>query len=251
MSCPLSVLKYGRAYPRCLTGRQSPRGRPRSPAATTVSGKPDIVYCYRTLSPQESEPGIEDLSKACGDTLLETCVNGKDNGDINLLQEDQSSYNQSYTGLGCWPGRDWIMAELRKYFPYVYITATQPDYPDFELEWPVTGDTGRNARAVFVASRRSLNLPALLITCPTHQTKIEPVISAQESSSLGECHAELDSASWQPTDLNQFRVTSITDTRRPATPWRCIKTVARPKTGCIIETRLLDRSARWSTWSFL
>ncbi|MDA8087255.1 MAG: class I SAM-dependent methyltransferase, partial [Nitrospiraceae bacterium] len=113
-------------------------------------GKFDVVYCYGTLY-HLKDPALclKDLSNVCtGLMLLETCVNLSDNGSINLVGENRDNPNQSFEGLGCRPARDWIVAELKKYFPYVYVSVSQPDYMDFPLEWPVTLSPGvQNARS--------------------------------------------------------------------------------------------------------
>ena len=121
-------------------------------------GKFDVVFCYGTLY-HLSNPAlaIRDLASVCNNYfLLETCVWPDDNGQINAVAEPVEALDQSVEGLGCRPARDWVMAELKKYFPHVYVTVTQPGHPDFPLKWPVV-QTGRLSRSVFVASRHPLN----------------------------------------------------------------------------------------------
>ncbi len=134
------------------------------PASHDRFGQFDVVYCYGTLYHLSSpDLCIYDLSKICHSLfLLETCVNLQDNGKTNLVREDHRYPNQSFHGLGCRPSRDWIMTELRKHFAFVYLTVTQPGHPEFPLAWPAVLPVGiQNARAVFVASRQTLNLPTL------------------------------------------------------------------------------------------
>jgi SAM-dependent methyltransferase len=131
----------------------------------------DVVFCYGTLyhlpNPQLC---IQDLARVTQEFLLiETCVFGIDNGQVNPKAEDRSSPNQAFEGTGCRPARNWVRAELGKYFPYVYVTATQPDHPDFPLSWPAEPD-GKLRRTVFVASRERFQSPLLVEGLPEAQT---------------------------------------------------------------------------------
>ncbi len=127
-------------------------------------GEFDVVYCYGALY-HLPDPAlcIRDMAASCrGLFLIETCVHPTDNGQINLAREDRCNPNQSFNGDGCRPGRDWVITELSKYFPHVYITRTQPDHSDFPLKWPVILEPGvQNCRAIFVASRTRLKNPEL------------------------------------------------------------------------------------------
>jgi predicted O-methyltransferase YrrM len=138
-------------------------------------GKFDIVYCYGTLY-HLSNPSlcIEDLSKNCLKLfLIETCVNQIDNNSINLAEEDRNNPNQSFYGLGCRPSRDWVMYELHKYFPYVYLTIYQPYHADFPLQWPAKLKPGINTRSVFVASKKPLNLLTVTPTLINKQKRLK------------------------------------------------------------------------------
>jgi SAM-dependent methyltransferase len=140
----------------------------------------DIVYCYGTLY-HLGDPAlcIRELGRHCGDLfLLETCVNPVDNGEINLVKEDPTNPNQSVFGVGCRPGRDWMMKELRKHFPFVYVTVTQPNHPAFDLDWPASKPNNLNqlSRSVFVAARHELALPALSPSLLSRQTRLEQAL---------------------------------------------------------------------------
>jgi hypothetical protein len=135
----------------------------------TFLGKFDIVFCYGTLY-HLSNPSsaIEKMSRMCEKIfLLETCVDNADNGEINLTSELDLE-DQSFHGLGCRPGRDWIMAKLKLHFPYVYITASQPNNPDFPVNWPVFNPK-RSTRSIFIASRNKIDNPLLLENIPDKQ----------------------------------------------------------------------------------
>jgi SAM-dependent methyltransferase len=148
------------------------------PGSHDQLGEFDIVYCYGTLY-HLGDPAlcIRDLSRICRKIfLLESCVNSDDNGKINPVSEDDKNPNQSFHGAGCRPGRDWVMAELRKHFPFVYIATTQPDHPDFPVIWPAAPPPGfQNTRAVFVASRRPLDLPTVSLALLLQQRRLRPI----------------------------------------------------------------------------
>jgi len=97
---------------------------------------------------------------------------------VNIAAEDQKNPNQSFEGVGCRPGRDWVLSEFKKYFPYVYITTYQPDHPDFPLNWPAIVEPGKLTRSVFVASRSSLDLPTLSPKLLRKQDRLKPIISS-------------------------------------------------------------------------
>ena len=121
-----------------------------------------VVVCYGVLY-HLSDPAlcIADLARVNGGLfLLETCVSPIDNGQINLVDEDSRQSDQSLHSTGCRPARDWIMAELRKYYPHVYLTTKQPDHKLYPTRWPAASEQGI-VRAVFIASREELALPTL------------------------------------------------------------------------------------------
>ncbi|AZN38505.1 class I SAM-dependent methyltransferase [Paenibacillus albus] len=139
-------------------------------------GKFDIIYCYGTLY-HLSNPsiGIKELANLCNKYLLiETCVSPVDNGEINLEAENKDNPNQSIDGTGCRPGRDWVIEELGKYFPYIYLSVSQPNDPDFPIDWPVTNGV-KNARAIFVASREELSLQTLTPNLINNQSYLTPL----------------------------------------------------------------------------
>ena len=140
----------------------------------------DIVYCYGTLYHlNDPELCIRDLSENCKELfLLETCVNPEDNNKINNVTENQETKNQSFSGVGCRPARDWIMNELNKYYPFVYCSKSQPDYPEFPLVWPASSsNTITNYRSVFVASRHPLTHGTLSRNLLSIQNPLENLLT--------------------------------------------------------------------------
>jgi SAM-dependent methyltransferase len=135
-------------------------------------GSVDIVFCYGTLyHVYNPEVVIKDLARVTKDMLLiETCVFWMDNGQINPDTEDVRTINQAICATGCRPGRDWVFFSLKEYFPYVYVTATQPEHRDFAMSWPAPND-GNLKRSIFIASRNSISAPLLLDFLPEKQKK--------------------------------------------------------------------------------
>lgn len=148
------------------------------PGSHKKFGQSDIVYCYGTLY-HLGDPTlcVRELSENCRELfLLETCANSYDNNSVNCVPEESRWKNQSFDGAGCRPARDWIISELKKYYPYVYCTRYQPAHADFPLHWPADTALLTNTRAVFVASRIPLEKRSLISEIPRIQTKLEPVI---------------------------------------------------------------------------
>lgn len=143
-----------------------------TPGSHDKLGLFEVVVCYGTLYHLNNPLlALEDLSKICTKIfLLETCVHPTDNGQINPVSENCSEKDQAMHGIGCRPGRDWIFYHLKKLFPYVYATKTQPRHPDFPLEWPAVNSKG-NKRAVFIASRTPIFSDQLINYLPKKQTR--------------------------------------------------------------------------------
>jgi cyclopropane fatty-acyl-phospholipid synthase-like methyltransferase len=135
----------------------------------------DIVYAYGTLyhlkNPEET---LAFFNKTCNKILLlETCVSFGDNLAVNICNESVGDPTQSFSGYGCRPTRPWIHAELKKYFPYVYMPTTQPNHPEFPINWNLnTAPANGLVRSVFVASRDSIENALLTTEIPMIQTRI-------------------------------------------------------------------------------
>jgi sulfatase maturation enzyme AslB (radical SAM superfamily)/SAM-dependent methyltransferase len=164
----------------------------------------DIVFCYGTLY-HLSDPALclAELAPRCREVLLlETCVSSVDNGQINPMSEPAATRNNSCHGSGCRPGRDWIMQELKKHFPHVYVSALQPDFPDFQLNWPCPEQAGGLVRAVFVASRNPITLPTLTPHLPVMQPGLQPVLEvAEPREDLTQLRARLGRMLGRPTAI--------------------------------------------------
>ncbi|MFZ5759349.1 MAG: class I SAM-dependent methyltransferase [Thermodesulfobacteriota bacterium] len=133
----------------------------------------DVVYCYGLLYHLRT-PGqtLAYLAARCsGLLLLETCVSFATDVTINLIDEDRKKRTQSYSGTGCRPTRQWVFAELKKHFPFVYMPVTQPNHFQFPLDWTVPPPDNQLIRSVFIGSRAKLINPVLMETIPMHQTK--------------------------------------------------------------------------------
>lgn len=131
----------------------------------------NIIFCYGTLYHLKDPAGaINELFAMTKHLfLLDTCVSPVENGGINPVGET-STCNQSIHGIGCRPSRKWIFDELKKYFPYVYVPLTQPNYVDYWTDW-TKPSTLAITRAVFVASRDKLDNPSLVMELINKQTK--------------------------------------------------------------------------------
>lgn len=123
-----------------------------------IGGLFDIVHCYGLLYHLDRpDIAIESMANVCrGMLLLETCVSPGTCADLNPVHEDATDSTQALTGGGCRPTRSWVLIELKRWFPYVYVTRTQPNHPEFPLDWTKPMTNGLT-RSVFVASRTPLD----------------------------------------------------------------------------------------------
>ncbi len=132
----------------------------------------DVVYCYGLLyhlsHPAEA---IAFMAQRCnGLLLLETCVSFGNDEQIHLCDEDPEEPSQAVSGQGCRPTRPWVVAQLRKHFPFVYMPRTQPCHEEFPLDWTVAAPKGL-VRSVFIGARERLNNPLLVEEIPQKQTR--------------------------------------------------------------------------------
>lgn len=134
-----------------------------APAPLMELGGFDVIHCYGLLYHLE-QPGnlLQFVGEACnGFAILETCVAPDRGRSVNLVEEESANFTQSSTGRGCRPARRWIFEELGRYFPFVYHTRTQPSHPEFPINWNDIPKITQVIRSVFVASKRSFELPSL------------------------------------------------------------------------------------------
>ena len=134
----------------------------------------DVVHCYGLLYHLKN-PAAAIAYLAARNTFLfflETCVSFGAGLRENFVAERQQDPTQSITGTGCRPTREWVFAELHKHFEHVYCTCTQPNHPEFPVDW--TRPDLHHApfsRAVFVGSRRPLQMPTLIDYLPDVQSR--------------------------------------------------------------------------------
>ena len=119
----------------------------------------DIVYCYGTLYHLcKPEIAIRSMSFHCKDILLlETCVDFNLDAGVTMCPEDSNGASQSFAGMGCRPSRKWVFIELKRYFDNVYIPITQPDHPEFPIDWKKKRKDNNLTRAIFIGSRKKLD----------------------------------------------------------------------------------------------
>jgi hypothetical protein len=119
----------------------------------------DVVHCYGLLY-HLSNPA-EFLKYACNTGkifLLETCVSTDDSVDpINVVDENTIDATQAISGKGCRPTRKWLFDELKKYYPFVYLSLTQPRHKEFPLDLRRKLSEDHLTRTIFVASGYELN----------------------------------------------------------------------------------------------
>ena len=129
-------------------------------------GRFDLVYCYGLLyHVGNPDQVLARMASVCdGQILLETCVNISTEKTV-LAVGDSGGNNSSWTGSGCRPSRAWVLDQLNQLWGHGYISRTQPNFPDFVLDWE--HDKGMT-RSIFVGSKQPLSLPTLS-TLPLQQ----------------------------------------------------------------------------------
>ena len=134
----------------------------------------DIVHCFGILYHlQKPEPLLRYMGEACtGFAIVETCVSAAKASAVETVDEIREDYTQSLTGRACRPTRQWVFETLGRYFPFVYHTKTQPAHPEFPTDWNDFNDAPKLVRAVFVASKRPLQLVSLSPTLLDVQTRV-------------------------------------------------------------------------------
>ena len=137
-------------------------------------GSFDFVHCYGLLY-HLSNPArlLASVSRVGQHLLLETCVSFGNERSTNVCEEDREVFSQALHGIGCRPTREWIFAELKSHYEYVYATKTQPRHPEFPTEWgsPSNGSFPLK-RAVFVAGHSPIHNPNLVTELPDKQVRI-------------------------------------------------------------------------------
>lgn len=129
-----------------------------------LPGPYDIVHAYGILYHlRDPARGIAQLAGACGDVLfLETCVSPGEGDRINNVVEPVADPTQALGGMGNRPTRPWLFAALKEHFAHVYLPHTQPDHPQFPLDWTSTEPPAAPlTRSIFVASRRPIEAEVL------------------------------------------------------------------------------------------
>lgn len=138
-----------------------------------LSGSPfEIIHCYGLLYHLgKPDVAIDYLAGICsGMLLLETCVTPGESSEVCPVSEDPGNPTWAYSGCACRPTRPWVFNRLKRHFPHVYMPLTQPNHPDFILEWDgrVRNDKVLT-RSIFVASREALDNPLLVEKIPMKQ----------------------------------------------------------------------------------
>ena len=140
----------------------------REPGKVQELGKFDIVHCYGLLyhlsNPQNF---LVHISKAGRLLLLETCVSIREGASVQEAYEAAGVPSQALHGRACRPSREWVFENLRRNYPFVYATRTQPKHREFPLDWAALPPKPVClTRAVFVASHSPIANAQLLDHLP-------------------------------------------------------------------------------------
>lgn len=132
----------------------------------------NIVYCYGLLYHlHDPESAIKYLADRCsGMALIATIVSYDQEKSITYAEEDPKFLLHSVSGTGCRPSRLWVYEELKKHFSHVYLPVTQPNYPQFPIDWTSEGCEPL-PQAIFIASRTSIENKLLVEEIPLLQRR--------------------------------------------------------------------------------
>lgn len=135
----------------------------------------NIIHCFGVLYHlQNPEGALRFMGEQCKNTLiLETCVSTDENSSsIRAEKETAINPTQSITGWGMRPSRAWVFNRLKELFEYVYVPRTQPNHEDFPIDWSAQTNFKRLSRAIFIASRTSIDnekLTTVLVNEQSHE----------------------------------------------------------------------------------
>jgi FkbM family methyltransferase len=98
--------------------------------------------------------------------LLESCVMSEyQSVDPSFVeQDDVNAGSQVVSEAGCPPSREWLWTALQARFAFVYACRSQPDHPDFPLDWSRGASAETNTRMVFIGAERQLNCSYELVS---------------------------------------------------------------------------------------
>jgi FkbM family methyltransferase len=156
-------------------------------AELAVQQRFDIVYAYGLLYHLKNPAlALESMGRLCGDVLfVETCVSFGDDLAIHPVPEPADSASQSIHGLGCRPTRPWVFETLKAHFPHVYQVGWQPNHEQFPTDWrDPSGTQSVLHRAIFIASRRILDVPGLVEHLLDRQTRSADRATSPQSGDL-------------------------------------------------------------------
>jgi hypothetical protein len=148
-----NVAEAARRLPQCvcMTMDLDP------PESDLFCGQYDVIYCYGLLYHlHHPEEALRWMASSNTDFIvLETIVDPA-LGSVLTQVEDPVGGNQSIKQNGCRPTRQWVLDMLQKYWGYSYITTTQPNNPDFPLNWSRINPAA-DSRAIFVGSKTPIS----------------------------------------------------------------------------------------------
>jgi SAM-dependent methyltransferase len=129
-------------------------------------GRFDVVFCYGLLYHLENPlRALRNMAEVCDDLLLIETIVCDAPAPVLRLDDETKAVNQALRGVAHRPSPSYVALALNRIgFEHVYGPTRPPAHPEYEFEF--IGDLnftreGRPLRAVFVASRRPLDIPDL------------------------------------------------------------------------------------------
>jgi Methyltransferase domain len=145
------------------------------PSPLAHLGEFEVIHCYGALDHvAEQSRLIRYIGAACtGLAVVSASVSPDGKQSLGEVNETEGDPNQSATRRGGMPTRRWLFEELRGCFAFVYQAQTQPNHPEFAIDWKDLTCASPRVRTVFVASKQPLDLPSLSPGLPDVQRRLD------------------------------------------------------------------------------
>lgn len=128
----------------------------------------DVVFAYGLLYHLADPEGFLNCVAALKPELflLETCVTSEFSAaePIGLIAENAMVASQAIHGQGCRPSRLWLWRALNDRFKFLYACRSQPNHPEFPLNWSSDTTGNERSRTILVASSRLLDAGTELLS---------------------------------------------------------------------------------------
>lgn len=153
----------------------------------------EVIFAYDLLYHLADPEGFLNYVAALkpGLFLLETCVTS------------EFSSDEAFHGQSCHPSRKWLWDALNDRFDFVYACRSQPNHPEFPLDWGSNTAEKARSRTILVAANQPLDAGTELLSELPHQQDCNRLI-AQHGGATSARHSIGSSADGLQQALSAF-----------------------------------------------